>query len=490
MLGRVEQTGAAKPKPPAKRSNDFGRRTPSFKPDWNRSQKTLKKKEPDLPSLADHPSFAETPGVHGYPSGVIALVLGLVRVGVSLRATSRVLEFFAEFFGLPFSAPHWTTGRLWLLRFGLAHLTAPKDQADDWIWMVDHSVQVGKEKVLVILGIRLVNLPMPERPLRADDMVLIDLVPMKTSTREDVAARLEAAAARTCVPRAIVDDHGVDLTGGVQIFRQSHPGTAEIYDIKHKAACLLKARLEKNASWKAFCTNVAQTRCAIQQTELGALAPPGSKPKARFMNLEGQLGWAEKVLALLDGCRRPGAVPSWATPERLDEKLGWLAEFRGALAEWQQWQAIVNVTVTIVARDGLSARTALHVGRALRPLRPTGEGRRLATELIKFVREQASVVRPGERLPGSTDVLESSFGRFKTLEKDQAKGGFTSLLLGFGSLFVEATIGNVLAALQRVPTIQVKDWCAEHLGTSLFSQRIEAFALAREAQQKPAEAVP
>ena len=162
----------------------------------------------------------------------------------------------------------------------------------------------------MILGIRLPDLPMPERFLSPDDLVLIDLVPMETSTREDVAARLEDAVARTSVPRVIVDDHGVDLNGGVQIFQQSHPETVEIYDAKHKAACLLKSRLEKNPSWMAFCTKVGQARCAIQQTELGALAPPGSKPKARFMNLEGQLNWADKILAVLDGLpgfdARPG----------------------------------------------------------------------------------------------------------------------------------------------------------------------------------------
>ena len=120
---------------------------------------------------------------------------------------------------------------------------------------------------------------MPERCLSPDDLVLIDLVPMETSTREDVAARLEDAVARTRVPRAIVDDHGVDLNGGVQIFQQSHPDTVEIYDAKHKAACLLKSRLEKNPRWMAFCTKVGQARCAVQQTELGALTPPAQSPR-------------------------------------------------------------------------------------------------------------------------------------------------------------------------------------------------------------------
>jgi hypothetical protein len=131
-----------------------------------------------------------------------------------LRAASRVLDLIARTFGLGFSAPDWTTGRMWLLRFGLAQLSAPKDPADDWVWLIDHSVQIGKRKILAIVGLRAVDLPMPERPLRPDDLVLIDLVPMETSTREDVAACLEAAAVRTMVPRAIIDDHGADLNGG------------------------------------------------------------------------------------------------------------------------------------------------------------------------------------------------------------------------------------------------------------------------------------
>lgn len=402
-----------------------------------------------------------------------------------MRAVSRVLDFVARFFGLPFSAPDWTTGRLWLLRFGLAQLSVAKVPADDWVWLIDHSVQIGKQKVLAIVGIRLLDLPMPERSLRPDDLVLIDLVPMETSTREDVAARLEDAAARNPVPRVIVDDHGADLNGGVQIFQQSHPQTVEIYDTKHKAACLLKARLEKNPRWMAFCTKVGQTRCMVQQTELGALAPPGSKPKARFMNLTGQLDWAEKVLAILDGL--PESAPSWASPERLEAKLGWLHEFGEDLAQWREWQTIMDATVSLVGSEALHAKTAVLLRGELRALVRTAGGRQLAAELIRFVKEQASKAKPGERLPGSTEVLESCFGKFKAMERDQAKGGFTSLLLGFGSLFAEATIKDVLAAMRRVSTKDVWEWCRASLGQTLFSQRKEAFAMAQLAQRKPVE---
>lgn len=264
-------------------------------------------------------------GQHGYGVETISLFLRLVMNGVSLRGVPRVLAVIAEAFGLPLDIPHWTTGRLWLMRLGHAMLTLPLEQADDWAWLTDHSVQIGQEKCLVILGIRLRDLPKPGTCLRHPDLHLIALVMRKSWTRQEVDEALEEAVQRTGVPRVIVNDYGVDLHGGVQFFQERHDQTLEIYDIKHKAACLLKHRLEKDPRWKEFQRQVGQTRCAVQQTELAFLVPPAPKSKARFMNLQPQLEWADGVLDIL---REPSAeVLNWVSPERLQEKLGWLNEF-------------------------------------------------------------------------------------------------------------------------------------------------------------------
>jgi hypothetical protein len=42
-------------------------------------------------------------------------------------------------------------------------------------------------------------------------------------------------------------------------------------------------------------------------------------------------------------------------------------------------------------------------------------------------------VRIGERLPGTTEVLESCFGKLKGLEDGQSKSGFTGLVLSLGA---------------------------------------------------------
>ena len=71
--------------------------------------------------------------------------------------------------GFGFPVPHYTTVRFWLLRVGLHKLNRPKEQASDWVWIIDHSNQIGKEKCLVILGVRVSQLPQPGKdyPLRS-----------------------------------------------------------------------------------------------------------------------------------------------------------------------------------------------------------------------------------------------------------------------------------------------------------------------------------
>jgi hypothetical protein len=407
--------------------------------------------------------------------GAQCLFLRLVLQGVSLRGVPRVLTVLSAALGLSLPIPHWTTGRLWLLRLGHAMLTMALEKSDDWAWLVDHSVQIGQEKCLVILGIRLKDLPERGECLQHNDLHLVALVPRKSWMRREVDEELEAASERTGVPRVIVDDHGVDIAGGVSFFQERHPKTVEIYDAKHKAACLLKSRLEKNARWQELQQRIGQTRCAIQQTEMAFLVPPAPKPKARFMNLAPSLQWTENVLAVLR--QPPTVVSEQVTPERLEEKLGWLREFEADVAEWAEWQQVVNVTVEFVNRQGVYRGVARELRTKLRPHQEYFSSRCLAQELLAFVAKQARRVRPGERFPGSTEVLESCFGRFKQLEKQQSRGGFTSLVLGFGALLADATTQAVAQAMRQSPTKAILQWCADHLGTTLFARRQQAFAV-------------
>ena len=231
-------------------------------PDATTSRAVPPRAELTLPSVAD-PAFELIPLRHQFGSVQILLMLGWVLNGMSLRGTCSALDWMHEMnveWGFDFPVPHFTTVRFWLLRLAYHKLHRPKEQASDWVWIIDHSNQIGQEKCLVILAVRASQLPPPgeDFPLRLSQMEPIELEPVTVSDKEVVYRQLEANMAKTGVPRAIIDDHGGDLAGGVELFRQAHPETIEIYDISHKAACLLKARLERDEQWKAFAAKAAK----------------------------------------------------------------------------------------------------------------------------------------------------------------------------------------------------------------------------------------
>jgi len=405
-------------------------------------------------------------------------MLGWVASGITLRGACTVLAQMQAIdveWGFHFPVPHFTTVRYWLLRLGHYNLHRPKELGNDWVWIVDHSNQIGQEKCLVILGVRASRLPPPgeDFPLRLAQMEAIELEPVTVSDKEVVYRQLEANVVKTGVPRAIISDHGGDLAGGVELFRKQHPETRDIYDITHKAACLLKAQLKRDDQWSTFASLAGQTKCKIQQTEWAFLVSPSQRSKARYMNLEPLVRWGLQTLAIVEN---PGPeVLQHGTLERLEEKLGWLRQFREGLTRWSQMEETIDVAVHFVRTQGLYRGAEKDLRKRLRQLRLGKTAKQLSKDLVTFVTEQTRGLRRGERLLGSSEVLESCFGKFKMLEREQSKGGFTSLLLALAACVSERTQEVVHQALLTSKTADVIGWFKAKLGQTLGSKRRLAY---------------
>ena len=191
-------------------------------PSCNSRSSSPPRAEPVIVPRPD-PAFELIPARHQFSLVQMLLMVGWVLNGIPLRGTCSALNWMQEMpvdWGFDFPVPHFTTVRFWLLRLGYHKLHRPKEQASDWVWIIDHSNQIGQEKCFVILGVRISQLPPPGRefPLRLSQMEPIELEPVTVSDKEVVYRQLEANVAKTGVPRAIINDHGGDLAGGVELF--------------------------------------------------------------------------------------------------------------------------------------------------------------------------------------------------------------------------------------------------------------------------------
>jgi hypothetical protein len=410
---------------------------------------------------------------------LVDLSLELIQTaGISLRGVPRVLDVVSRAVKLDWDIPHWTTVRNWLLRVGLARWRCGQVKADDWVFLADHSVQIGTEKCLVGLGIRQAEYQQLKRPLTLQDVTLLHLEVMPRSTKEDVERSLQRLARSVGAPRAVVNDNGADLAGGIRLLKNQHAHVRLVIDCKHKAACLLKKRLRNDSRWKAFQTQLGRTKAAIQQTELAFLAPPSQRSKARYMNVDKLVVWAEKVLAVLDGAV---ALPAEMKLARQEEKLGWLKGYREELQKWREWLATIERVVSYVGREGLSASGAERVKAELGEARSATD---LGRELVEFVKGQCQGLKEGERFPGSTEVVETCMGKLKRLEGEQSKGGFTGLLLGLAALVGKKDNRPVEELFKHAPTKDVLAWIKENLGLTVQAARRHLGLAFQKAQQK------
>lgn len=395
----------------------------------------------------------------------------VVQAGVSLRGVSRVMAIFCGVLDAQTVLPAATTVRCWLQRLGLYALREPLEQATDWVYLIDHSVQIGTVKVCVILGLRLTQVPFPARALRHDDVQVLAVIPSEHSTGEVVAAQLEQAAQRTGIPRQIVSDHGSDVKKGNALFAQRHPGTVVTYDAAHHGAILLQRRFEADARWTEFVARLGTVKARIQQTSDAYLLAPSLRPKARYMNLASLLRWGRKILSLLDR----GAAGGPAS-QRAEARYGWLREFRAALESWSRWEATVRSSVEYLRTRGLSGSCQMALAAHLQALPADQADDDLAAEFVEFAGAQCQAACPGERLVASTEVLESVFGKWKSLERQESRSGITGLILALGALVGNWSATRVAEALEATPVKHVLDWCQQHLPPTVQSQRRLAFA--------------
>lgn len=387
-----------------------------------------------------------------------------------MRAVPRVFMILYRKLDATTVIPAASSVRWWLQRLGLYALREPLPRAGDWVLLIDHSVQIGTVKVCVILGIRLSDVPYPRRALRYEDMHVMAVIPVEQSTGEIVDAQLEQATLRIGIPRQIVSDGGSDVKKGAALFAGRHGETAVTCDAAHHGALVLKRRFEDDSQWSEYIGRLSQVKSSIRQTIDAFLASPSLRPKARYMNLESLLKWSRRILDLLDREASGNRTRSRAS-ERADLRYGWLRDYRTSIEKWSRWEATVRASVSYVRTRGLSVDSKSGLHAHLSELPPELHDEALATELGTFVRESSAAAGPGECLVGSTEVLESLFGKWKTLERQESQSGITGLILSLGALLGDWPLPRIQAALEATPVKHVVRWCQENLPSSVQSQR-------------------
>jgi hypothetical protein len=389
----------------------------------------------------------------------------VLEAGSSLRGAAAVMALFVAQGWASFAVPCFSTIRSWLLRVGHYALTRPLDRTKPWLWLVDHTIQIGTLKILVILGCPIDRVPFGQRALQLSDLQLVALVPMEKSNGAAVEWELENAAQRTGVPRPIVSDRGSDLRKGIADYMEFRPGTAAVPDVAHYGATLLEHAWDNQPRWQQFIEELQDTSSKLRQTKSAYLLAPRMRPKARFMNVATQLQFAGRVLKHLHGT---------APRAKAVEYYGWLNDYRDDLAIWEREHSLVQTTIELVRVQGLHTGTLPLVEAAWGTIGARDSTARIAERLREYVTTYQPQA-PDERFVASTEILESSFGKLKRIERQQSQDGMTGLVLVLGAMVGACTETDLREALEATPQKKVDNWVERVLGHSMQWLRKQFF---------------
>lgn len=414
---------------------------------------------------------------HQFAAKMIALCINLA-MKIGFRGARQALKTVFAAINLPLKIPSRDAIRLWASRVGVGELQDTFHPDQQVLWMADHSSQIGQEKVLLIIGIEVKHLPAPGQTLCLDHVKVLAIVPGRKWKKEDVAREYQKLAERIGAPRYLLCDGAIELREPAETLEKDGRKTIVLGDLKHHAANVLEKQIGRSERFKTFLSQIGLTRNRIQQTELSHFAPPPLKQKSRFMNLGPLLKWSAMVMHHLD--RVESQSRAEITPERMNEKLGWLEEYCEDLKLWGACQELIDTALNFINCQGLSRGTSdrlrQHLGTKLKASWSYDETyHQVFSGLINCIEESEQKLAPGERAWLSTEILESLFGRFKRLEGQHSKGGFTSLLAALPVLCGRMDGPQVQKRLLEINNKRLKQWVQTTIGRTLTARRVAAY---------------
>ncbi len=401
-------------------------------------------------------------------------MLLVLQAVVSFRSVPRILELFRTQAqpGIGW-VPHFTSVINWTLRVGpgLLEQVAPIDVP--WVAIIDHSIDVGTKKALVVLRVPLAALSQRGAAIQLADCECVGPTVAETVTGEIVAGHLERIFRLSGAPSAIVKDCDATLNKGVRLWMDNAQlAVPVIEDISHVIAAALKAQFEPGTEYKRFTALASKAAKALRQTRLAFLIPPKLRSKGRFLNLGKLARWGEKMLGIL---AVKGRAPKGGTLAKLRAALPGFIKLR----EFNETFVTIAVTVSQgmekMKNKGLQHSSYEQCCQLAAQL-PANSGvkRRLLAWLDRHIDIQRQLT--SLPLPVSSDIVESLFGNFKHILERSPQSDMNRMVLLIPALCGQRDAATLANALMLARHGDLAAWEQEHIPYTMRKKRMAFFA--------------
>ncbi len=163
---------------------------------------------------------------------------------------------------------------------------------------------------------------------------------------------------------------------------------------------------------------MGQMRIKLCNSKHAHLMPPNQRSKSRFLNIDIISNWGMKALKALE-------TTTISSEER--EQLMWVKEKQSLIVEMNNIINAVKQISILLKTNGLSKKTKRQCTSILKQCKK-GNMKIFREHVIKYLEDNISnIQKRGEQLLCSSDIIESTFGRYKNEISKNPMSGITDL---------------------------------------------------------------
>lgn len=359
------------------------------------------------------------------------------------------------YIALNLKAPSHVTILIWVKKLGIHCLNIQKEVADDWVVFIDESIEFGNEKLLVILGIRESKIDF-SKPLNYDDMTCLKLLVSNSWKGQQIKEVLDQLTDEIGKIKYAIADMGNAIKKALQLALIPH-----VHDINHKLSWFIKELLQKDTDFENYSKILANLRGSLPLSKMAYILPPQQRINSRYMNLQPIFVWGISILKLIEDGGLDPMETQKLLPIKKHEKL---------IYQMDQLVQLANKTQEIIKNHGLSNDTK---NKCLTLFDGCDDERILKFKemLEKYLTHTIEMIKDTELVLCSSDILESSFGKYKNFISKNKSVGITDLALTIPAFLGKIDNEKIKNALESTKTKDINQWKKNNIGESLTAKR-------------------
>jgi len=228
--------------------------------------------------------------------------------------------------------------------------------------------------------------------------------------------------------------------------------------------------LKDDENWKSFVDFACKTKRSLVHTVLAFIAPPKPRDKARWLNLDAYIDWAENILCLGKAKMRK------AEKDKFKEQLSWVRKLKKNIAEWRTMLDILQALKNEIKSNGISEHTKSSFEKSISGLTlNTPRLIQIKNEVLEYIEEECTGITGV--YPGCSDIIESVFAKYKIFSAKSPMKEVGKAVLTIPVFTSSISPNEVKKAMESVSAKDVEAWLDKNIGESLFAKRKQAFSL-------------